>query len=157
MYFLQTCICHCIQKLIINLLNMKNLIFFLSLTYSFTCWAGFKIEGTYAFPKKTTYLTIYKNGDSYEGKISWIETNKKDEKNPNPALRNRDFLDMVILKNLKQTNENLYTDGFAYDPESGNTFRCKIWFQPDDENSLHVRGYIGIPLLGRSEILSRIE
>lgn len=136
---------------------MKILKILMSLILSASTLASIKVEGVYAFPKKTTYLTIYKNGDTYEGKISWIETNKKDEKNPNPALRSRDFLDLVILKGLKQTNENLYTDGQAYDPESGNTFRCQIWFQPDDENQLHVRGYLGIPLIGRSEVLSRIE
>lgn len=136
---------------------MKSFLIFISLILSPLLYANFKIEGTYAFPRKTTHLTIYKNGDTYEGKISWLKNNHKDEKNPNPELRDRDFKDMVILKNLKKTEENLYTEGDAYDPESGHSYRCKIWFEENNEKELHVRGYIGIPLLGKSDILTRVE
>ena len=137
---------------------MKFLILNFLIFSSCSIMASIKLEGTYAFPKKTTYLTIYKNGETYEGKISWLENNnQKDDKNPNPALRNRDILDMVIVKNLKPSEENLYIDGEAYDPESGRTYRAKVWFDPENENILHVRGYIGISLLGRSEILTRVE
>ena len=136
---------------------MKLFIFSLLFTYSGYCIANIKLEGTYAFPRNTTYLTIYKNGESFEGKISWVKNNRKDVFNPNPELRNRDYKDMVILKNLKQKAENLYTEGEVYDPESGRTYYCKFWFDQDNENILNIRAYIGIPLLGKSEVLTRIE
>ena len=125
--------------------------------YSSFCFASIKLEGTYSFPKKTTHLAIYKSGEFYEGKISWVQDNKLDSKNPDPQLRNRTIENLVILKNLKQTDENIYSGGEAYDPETGNTYRCKVWFENNNANKLFVRGYIGIPLLGRSSELTRIE
>ena len=136
---------------------MKIILIFLLSIFTNLVSASIKIEGTYEFPKKTTHLQIYKNGDVYEGKISWVKENKKDDKNPNPDLRNREIQDLVILKNLKQTGDNLYGEGEAYDPESGNTYRAKIWFENGNDQKLFVRGYIGIPLLGRSSELKRID
>ena len=43
--------------------------------------------------------------------------------------------------------------GRTYDPENGKTYRSSMKLGGD--GSLRVRGYIGIPLLGRTEIWVR--
>ena len=36
------------------------------------------------------------------------------------------------------------------DPRAGKTYSARMWL--DEQHRLHVRGYIGIPLLGRTEV-----
>jgi uncharacterized protein (DUF2147 family) len=40
--------------------------------------------------------------------------------------------------------------GTVLDPESGETYTCRVTISPDGRN-LELRGYVGIPLFGRSE------
>jgi uncharacterized protein (DUF2147 family) len=41
-----------------------------------------------------------------------------------------------------------FTGGKIFDPDSGNTYRCKMRI---DDKKLVVRGYLGITLFGRSQ------
>lgn len=43
--------------------------------------------------------------------------------------------------------------GQIYDPNSGKTYSCKL--KLIDRNTLYVRGYIGISLIGRTETWRR--
>ena len=44
-------------------------------------------------------------------------------------------------------------EDLVYDPDSGKTYKCKL--KLIDHNTLEIRGYIGISLLGRSETWTR--
>ena len=46
--------------------------------------------------------------------------------------------------------------GDIYDPESGKTY-SSFFIHLKDKNTLKVRGYVGISLLGRTEIWTRTE
>lgn len=73
----------------------------------------------------------------------------RDEKNPSEALRDRPVDGLRILSGLKPGDQaGVWVDGAVYDPGSGNTYRCTL--RIIDDNSLELRGYIGIPLIGRS-------
>ena len=41
-----------------------------------------------------------------------------------------------------------WVDGEIYDPVHGKYYKCKMWFS--DDKTLQLRGYIGIPALGRT-------
>jgi uncharacterized protein (DUF2147 family) len=45
--------------------------------------------------------------------------------------------------------------GTLYDPGTGNTYRCRANLQ--DEDTLLLRGYIGIPLIGRTTKWFRVD
>jgi uncharacterized protein (DUF2147 family) len=45
--------------------------------------------------------------------------------------------------------------GSVLDPKNGKTYRCKLTLSPDGQ-SLTVRGYLGISLLGRSQTWKRV-
>ena len=111
-----------------------------------------KIIGVYWSPKKDAKIEIYKKGDLYFGKSIWTEIKRKDLKNPNPSLRERDLLGSELFTNFIY-KDGTYEDGKIYDPESGKTYDCKMSF---NGKSLKVRGYIGISLFGRTEIFERI-
>ena len=115
--------------------------------------AADNIIGTYWSPKKDAKIEIYKKADKYFGKSIWTLTKKKDVKNPNTSLRERDLVGVELLTNFIY-KDGAYQDGEIYDPESGKTYDCKINFSG---NSLKVRGYVGISLFGRTETFERIN
>ena len=65
------------------------------------------------------------------------------------------LIGMVILSHLKRINEE-YGEGTIYDPEAGETYQCNIKLV-DSGRKMSVRGYIGVPMLGRSQIWQREE
>ena len=50
-----------------------------------------------------------------------------------------------------------WVDGTIYDPKNGKTYKCFIWFEEDDDITLHVKGFIGFALLGREVEWKREE
>ena len=52
-------------------------------------------------------------------------------------------------------DDGQWEDGDIYDPKSGKTYSCVIKMQKD--GSLHVRGFIGISLLGRTTLWTKAE
>jgi uncharacterized protein (DUF2147 family) len=59
------------------------------------------------------------------------------------------------LDGFDYAGEGKWKNGRVYDPNSGKTYKCKLTLV--DENTLELRGYIGISLLGRTETWSRRE
>ncbi len=112
-----------------------------------------KIIGFYWSPKKDAKIEMYKKEDRYFGRTIWALNPRKDTENPDRQLRKRDLLGLDLLTNFSY-DDGVYTDGQVYDPESGKTYSCKISF---NGANLKVRGYIGISLLGRTEMFERIK
>lgn len=111
--------------------------------------------------KKQGKIQIYKSGDRYYGKVVWLKYPTKDNKpltdikNPEQTKRNQPIIGLVILNGFKFDGDDEWGDGKIYDPESGKTYSCNISLK--DKNTLKVRGYIGAPMFGRTEIWSRSE
>jgi len=78
-----------------------------------------------------------------------------DELNPDSALRSRLLLGLTIMDGFDYAGEGKWKNGRIYDPNSGKTYKCKLTLI--DENTLELRGYIGISLLGRTERWTRRE
>lgn len=105
-------------------------------------------------------IQIYKEGDRYFGKLYWMkEPNgpkgnpKLDNNNPDPTLRNKPLLGLVILKNFRY-NDGEWSGGLIYDPKNGKEYKSYIKLK--DPQTLSLRGYIGISLLGRTELWKRV-
>ena len=60
---------------------------------------------------------------------------------------------MNLLKDLVFDGKNEWVNGDIYDPNSGSTYRSKVKLL--NAQTLHVRGYFGIPLLGKTMVFSR--
>ena len=120
-----------------------------------------QITGTYYIIKEDTKsesrVQIYKTSEGkYEGKIIWLKypnhpdgTPKYDDKNPNPELRKIKCDQIVLLKKFTYDEKNKeWIGGEIYDPEEGKTYKCKMKFE--SPSKLKVRGYIGVPALGKT-------
>jgi uncharacterized protein (DUF2147 family) len=106
-------------------------------------------------------VRIYKSGENYQGKIVWLkepidpETGKPkiDKNNATETSKSRPVLGMVNIWGFKFIEKNLWDEGNIYDPKSGNTYSCTI--KMTNANSLEVRGYIGVSLIGRTDVWTR--
>ncbi len=123
------------------------------------------IIGVWLTQDNDSYVEIYKEGNKYFGKITWLKTPidsitgkpEVDDKNENPKLRNRPVMGMKLLTNFVFDGEDEWEDGQIYDPKKGSTYSCYMEF-PDkkNKNRLKIRGYIGISLLGRTVYWTRV-
>jgi uncharacterized protein (DUF2147 family) len=62
---------------------------------------------------------------------------------------------MVFMNGLKKDGSE-YTGGEILDPDNGKVYRSKMELT-DAGKKLKVRGYIGVPMLGRSQVWVRQE
>lgn len=80
---------------------------------------------------------------------------KLDKNNPEPALQSRPILGMDLIAGFSRAGKRKWEDGTIYDPRDGKTYKCVIKLQRD--GTLKVRGYVGIPLLGKTVVWTRVE
>ncbi len=74
--------------------------------------------------------------------------------NPNAALRGHALCNLEIGSQFHLSDATHAYGGMLYDPKSGKTYRGTMDAEGD---SLHLRGYIGIPLFGRTEVWQRVS
>jgi uncharacterized protein (DUF2147 family) len=76
-----------------------------------------------------------------------------DQQNPDAALRNRNLCGLTVGTGFHEADPEHLTDGHLYDPKTGHTYQGAI---SAEGNTLHLRGYIGISLFGRTETWHRV-
>lgn len=110
-----------------------------------------KVRVTYDAAKKT-----------YTGKIIWMYEDDQaagrtmlDKNNPNAKLRNRRITGINLMRSFLHEGGGVFR-GYVYDPISGKEYRCLMTLQPDGKTA-HIRGYILIPWIGRTEIATKIS
>ncbi len=119
------------------------------------------------------YLVIEKNevskvrvskaeNGNYVGKIIWMKnpkfddgTPKTDVMNPDPKLRKTPADKIVLLHNFKYDASEDEWSGEIYNPVEGKTYKAYAEFESDKK--LKVRGYVGLPILGRSMYWTKEE
>jgi uncharacterized protein (DUF2147 family) len=120
-------------------------------------------KGTWLVGTGDAKVEIYDKGEELEGKIVWIKEPldesgkpKVDKNNPDEKLRTTPLLGLVLLKGFTRgKGDKTWSGGTIYDAKSGKTY--KAWFQPVEDKKLELRGYVGIPLFGRTDTWTRQE
>jgi len=93
-------------------------------------------------------------GGIYEGRIvGGNQPGRLDEKNPDATLRSKPLRGEIILRKLRYDGHGKWSGGTIYEPDTGRTYKCLVELAAPD--SLKVHGYIGISLLGKSQIWTR--
>lgn len=109
--------------------------------------------------KEPAKIQIYKSGGKFYGKIIWLKNptengqQRVDGNNPDETKRKNPIIGLVILTGFKFDGDEEWKGGDIYDPESGKTYSSYIYL--NDNNTLKVRGYVGISLFGRTETWTR--
>jgi uncharacterized protein (DUF2147 family) len=118
------------------------------------------IEGTWLSGDGDGWIEISRTGDGLSGVVKGSpnaddDRPDRDEKNPDPVLRSRPLNGLELFSGFTYDGDGRWTGGTIYDPNSGKTYRCIITWV--DANSLKVRGYVGVPMLGRTETWTRVS
>lgn len=118
------------------------------------------IVGLWKNGEGTGLVQIYKRGEKYFGRIVWLKEPNDDKgkprtdvNNPDEKLRKRPLKGLENLRGFEYQGENIWEDGEIYDPKTGNDYSCEMKLV--DENTLEVRGYIGVSLFGRTDVWKR--
>ncbi len=123
------------------------------------------VIGVWLNADKDAHVEVYQQGNKFFGKIVWMKDPidpvtgkpKVDNLNPDPALQSRPKMGLILLNNFV-FDEDEWTDGEIYDPKNGKTYSCYMEFEDlSDLNTLKIRGYIGVSLVGRTTYWTRVK
>ncbi len=89
---------------------------------------------------------------TYQGTLTYGTRLRKDVNNPDPKLRGRPLVGIVLMWNLRY-EDGEYVDGYVYNPEDGKTYRVNT--RLTTPRSLEVRGFLGISLFGQTHTWTR--
>lgn len=137
---------------------MKSFLTVILLLFSYSVYSqADKVAGIWLTQDGDSQVKIYKSTDNkYFGQIKWLKNPtedgkpKLDKKNPNASLKSRPLLDLMLLSGfVYNASKNQWVDGTIYDPKSGKTYNCFMWFDSKSPDVLHVKGYIGFSWIGR--------
>jgi len=127
------------------------------------------IAGLWAVEEGDGHIEIFRCGEKYCGSIAWLKEPVyplddkvnmpgkplQDRENPKKELRNRPLIGLQIMEGYRFRGGNLWDEGRIYNTENGKTYSSRIMLKNRD--SLELRGYIGIPLLGGSTVWKRVK
>lgn len=69
--------------------------------------------------------------------------------------KDKPIVGMKIMTDLKQDQPGVWSGGKILDPKEGEVYKVKI--ATEDGKKMDVRGYIGVPLLGRTQVWYKAE
>lgn len=118
-------------------------------------------EGVWLHPNGRVQVRIDPCGGQLCGTLIWFRRANSaddprliDSKNPDPALRHRPLIGLVILRDLHPTGPRTWDGGRIYDPDDGRDYRMTMRLQ--DDHTMRVRVFVLLPLLGETEIWTRV-
>lgn len=111
--------------------------------------------------KPRSIIQIWTQNNQYYGRINQVfyragEGPKDVCKLCTGPLHNQLILGMTMLWGMTQQESDRWGGGRILDPHNGKIYQCRITVSPDGQQ-LSVRGYIGIPLVGRSQTWYRVS
>jgi uncharacterized protein (DUF2147 family) len=144
---------------------MKYLIaafLFFSINIVATAQKAEDVLGEWLPSQGKAHIKISKYGDYFSGRIVWLEEPndektgkpKIDNKNPDVKRQNTPILGLLLMQGFK-FDDGVWSDGTIYDAESGKVYKCTLKLK--DKNTLEVRGFIGISLIGRTDVWTRFK
>jgi uncharacterized protein (DUF2147 family) len=103
-------------------------------------------------------VELYPCGDEICGRLYWLndaadDNISRDERNPDPDLRERPLCHLQFIGGFKPTEDYHYNNGWIYSPRHGAEFNAHMTLLNHD--TLKVRGYLFFPALGQSQIWKR--
>ena len=116
------------------------------------------IAGTWVVAEKDAHIEIYRESDGYFGKISWMRDPAKEKPGDGPPpgskMGETPRVGIIIVRNFKFDGKE-WKGGTLYDPTDGKKYRGVISL--GNKGELHVRGFIGISLFGRTTVWQRVR
>lgn len=122
-----------------------------------------EIVGVWEAENGNLKLEMFDAGGSYAARMIYgvrvVEadgkTFKKDTQNPDPTLRSRSLEGIVFISDLKwDAGNRRWEGGSLYDASSGQTISGRATLV---NGKLELQAYMGVPLLGQTMMLRRVQ
>jgi uncharacterized protein (DUF2147 family) len=109
--------------------------------------------------KERALVRITESGGVFTGKIEKLlaPDAKPDAKcdQCTDSRKDQPVVGMTIMRNVKK-NDEIYDGGDILDANNGKVYRVRLTLAGDNKK-LDVRGYVGTPMLGRTQAWYRVE
>lgn len=126
-----------------------------------------RVLGLWYTPERDVTIEITTDGKTFSGRIVAMDEPihpadapdglagkpKTDTNNPDENLRSRPIVGLQLVGGFTFGGGNEWIDGTIYNPRDGETYQCVMTLQED--GTLEVHGYVGIPLFGKTQIWTR--
>ncbi len=119
--------------------------------------------GVWATAGELSHVEVKPCGAPLCGDVVWLKEPldksgkpKTDILNSDPGLRSRKILGLRLLSGfVKAADAGKWDSGLIYNPQDGKTYHCTLTME--DADHMTVRGYVGVPLFGKSEQWTRVK
>jgi len=122
-------------------------------------YATYSPEGLWLTENKRSVIKLEKCGETLCGHIVWIIEGgmQYDTKNPEKELQGQAMCGLQIVQGLKQNPKgpNNWDGGKIYKADDGDVYDASLRMKKKE--TLVVRGYMGISLLGKSQTWMRVN
>ena len=108
--------------------------------------------------KPKALVRVTEENGALQGKIEKLFRGPNEDQNPKcvactDSRKNQPIIGMTIVSGLKKDGDE-FTGGEILDPSKGKVYKSKATLR-DGGQKLEVRGYIGAPMFGRSQVWQR--
>lgn len=123
------------------------------------------IVGQWLTSGKDARIEIFKENETYSGKIVWVKEPRypkndpeagkpvRDRENPDTSKRDRPIVGLTLISGLQYVGDSEWRNGTIYNAQNGKTYRVNVSLTKD--NRLNVHGYVGVPVLGLTTVWTR--
>jgi uncharacterized protein (DUF2147 family) len=122
--------------------------------------AGDDILGFWLVENQRAIIEIASCGEKFCGNIAWMEQPlddtgqpKLDVNHPDTARRGQPLCGVELIAKFKNSGPGEWSGGAIYNPKDGQTYQAQMELRDDD--TLKLRGYVLVPLFGKSQIWTR--
>lgn len=110
--------------------------------------------------KVKSLVRISESGGEFQGKIERLFRDADQDQNPKcdkceGSNKDQPFIGLTILFSIKKDGDE-FSGGKILDPANGKLYSSKLKLV-ENNKKLEVRGYIGMPMFGRTQIWLREE
>lgn len=111
--------------------------------------------------KPRSLVRIFEDNGTLSGRIEKLFRGPEEEQNPvcdkcEGPRKDQPIVGMTIISDMQKEGPREYSGGQILDPASGKVYKSNMALS-EDGKKLDVRGYIGMPMLGRTQTWERVE
>lgn len=101
-----------------------------------------------------SHIEIYEQGGKLHGRVLTLLPEGRTCTPCADQFEGSTMQGVVVMRDMEPDGDE-WSGGNIIDPASGRTYRCKM--ELDGPNRLRVRGFLGISLLGRTQVWERVQ
>lgn len=120
------------------------------------------LSATGVWKNEDATFEIFENQGKLSGKIIALKEpqtpegkEKLDIHNPDLTKRERPIIGLVFMSGFSRKSDARWENGSIYDPKTGNTYSGSM--ELEGPETIKVRGFIGISLMGRTDVWTRVR